>query len=172
MRAIIAPAILTMTMSTVAVALAAAQNGAGDQEKGSTGWSGGQGTKPARAPAHPAIRSIPRPAKRSTFTTNKKRVTSLLLRQAKASTARRCSFRRAKRRNEDNGTFSSFSPRSAAWTNGSIHKARTSAPTNRGLTCPNMVSRSPISTASGSGRHGAFPPPTTATPYGRRCLWS
>ena len=55
MRAILAPAFLAMTMLAT-VTLASAQNGAGDREKASTGWSGGAKDQPSQSagtPGHP-----------------------------------------------------------------------------------------------------------------------
>jgi hypothetical protein len=56
MRAIRATAALVMTMLMATAALALAQNGAGDQEKGSTGWSGAAKDQPSQSagtPGHP-----------------------------------------------------------------------------------------------------------------------
>jgi hypothetical protein len=56
MRAIRAKAVLVMTMLMTTAAIAPAQNGAGDQEKGSTGWSGAakdQFSQSVGTPGHP-----------------------------------------------------------------------------------------------------------------------
>jgi hypothetical protein len=56
MRAIRATAALVMTMLMATAALAPAQNGTGDQEKGATGWSGAAKDQPSQSagtPGHP-----------------------------------------------------------------------------------------------------------------------
>jgi hypothetical protein len=47
-RAILAAAI-SLTVTLAAVSLASAEDGAGDQEKGSTGWSGGSKDQPSQS---------------------------------------------------------------------------------------------------------------------------
>jgi hypothetical protein len=55
MQAISATAILVATVLMATVALAPAQNGAGDQEKGSTGWSGGSKDQPSQSGGTPQV---------------------------------------------------------------------------------------------------------------------
>ena len=56
MRATLATAVLVAVWLMAALALTSAQNSAGDQDKGSTGWSGGSKDQPSQStgtPGHP-----------------------------------------------------------------------------------------------------------------------
>ena len=102
MRATSVTAILVTASLMGAVALTSAQNSAGDQEKGLTGWSGGSKISPARAlgQGNQDIPQTPTQAKKLRFMTSSKLATSLLLRLAKTSKAQRRSSHRAKYQNK------------------------------------------------------------------------